>query len=86
VRFPLGVLAGNERTAVDELLSDGISGEGDGKVLVEEARVDGMADFRVLGANHTFITNDPEAIGEVLHFLREGRFSPVRDAAGSADQ
>lgn len=76
VEFPLGVLAGRERTAIDEMLSDGIEGEGDGKVLVEEARVEGMADFRVLDANHTFILSDPTAISEVLHFLRAGTFSP----------
>lgn len=44
-----------------------------------ETRVDGMTDFRVLDANHTFIASDPEAIREVLHFLREGRFSPAGD-------
>ena len=77
VDFPLGVLAGREVTLVDEFVSEGIPGEGDGKVLVAEARVDGMSDFRVLDANHTFIVSDPVAIAEVRHFLREGRFSPI---------
>ena len=76
VAFPLGVLAGNERTAVDQWLSEGIEEDSDGKVTVEEAKVEGMADFRVLAANHTFITRDPEAIAQVIHFLREGRFAP----------
>lgn len=77
VRFPLGVLAGNQRTTVDKYLSEGIDEPTDGKVTVEEARVEGMADFRVLEANHTFILADPEAIREVVNFLREGRFSDV---------
>jgi pimeloyl-ACP methyl ester carboxylesterase len=76
VAFPLGVLAGNERTAVDQWLSEGIEEASDGKVTVEEAKVEGMADFRVLAANHTFMTSDPEAIAQVIHFLREGRFAP----------
>lgn len=75
VAFPLGVLAGNQRTPVDVFLSEGIDEPSDGKVTVEETRVAGMADFRVLEANHTFILSDPEAIRQVLHFLREGRFS-----------
>ena len=75
VRFPLGVLAGNERTAVDAMLSEGIEEDSDGKVTVDEARVEGMADFRVLPANHTFILSDDEAIRQVLHFLREGKFT-----------
>jgi pimeloyl-ACP methyl ester carboxylesterase len=76
VDFPLGVLAGNERTAVDQWLSEGIEEDSDGKVTVEEAKVEGMADFRVLPANHTFIASDPGAIAQVIHFLREGRFAP----------
>jgi hypothetical protein len=71
----VGVLAGNQRTPVDVYLSEGIDEPSDGKVTVEEAKVEGMADFRVLEANHTFILSDPEAIRQALHFLREGRFS-----------
>lgn len=80
VAFPLGVLAGNERTVVDQWLSEGIAEDSDGKVTVDETRVEGMADFRVLAANHTFIASDPQAIAQVLHFLREGRFAPEKDA------
>lgn len=80
VAFELGVLAGNERTAVDQWLSEGIEEDSDGKVTVEETRVEGMADFRVLAANHTFITSDPRAIAQVIHFLRDGRFAPEEDA------
>lgn len=81
VDFPLGVLAGNQRTPVDVYLSEGIDEPSDGKVTVEETKVEGMADFRVLEANHTFILSDPEAIRQVLHFLRDARFA---DAAAEA--
>jgi pimeloyl-ACP methyl ester carboxylesterase len=79
VEFPLGVLAGNERTAIDSLLSEGIDEPSDGKVTVEEAKVEGMADFRVLPANHTFILSDAETFRQVLHFLREGHFTAEQD-------
>jgi len=81
VTFPLGVLAGNQRTTVDAYLSEGIEEPSDGKVTVAEARVEGMADFRVLEANHTFILADAEAIRQVLHFLREGRFIDAPETA-----
>ena len=82
VRFPLGVLAGRDATLVDDFLSRGLPGEGDGKVLVAETRVEGMSDFRVLDVDHTFMMRDPAAIAEVRWFLREGRFSPRPDASG----
>lgn len=83
VAFPLGVLAGNERAAVDALLSEGIDEPSDGKVTVAEAKVEGMADFRVLPANHTFILSDAESFRQVLHFLREGRFAYDEDDSTS---
>jgi len=53
-----------------------IPGEDDGTVAVESARIEGMADFRIVPATHTFIMRHPEAVQEVLHFLDQGRFSP----------
>ena len=76
VDFELGVLAGNQRTAVDALLSSGIEEDSDGKVTVEEAKVEGMADFRVLAVNHTFMMNDPQTQRQVLYFLEHGVFEP----------
>jgi triacylglycerol lipase len=74
VNFSLGVIAGNQQTVVDAVLASHIPGEHDGKVAVERARVDGMRDFIVLPANHTFIVTDPDAIAQALHFLRHEQF------------
>ena len=46
----------------------------DGKVSVERAQVEGMADFLVLPYSHPFIMNAAEVIDQTLHFLRGGRF------------
>lgn len=51
-----------------------LAGDDDGVVTVEEARLDGAADFRVIDALHTVIMNDPRAIALVLSFLETGRF------------
>ncbi|UNK57488.1 alpha/beta fold hydrolase [Pseudoxanthomonas daejeonensis] len=72
--FPLGIIAGNEQTAFDSVLATRIVGENDGKVAVERAKVDGMADFLVLPVNHTFMVVNDVVIGQVLEFLRHGRF------------
>lgn len=72
--FPLGIITGNEQTAIDSVLATRIPGENDGKVAVERAKLEGMDDFLVLPVNHTFMVMDEVVIAQVLHFLRHGRF------------
>ena len=74
VDFPLGVIAGTEQTAIDSVMATRIDGANDGKVGVERAKVQGMADFLVLPVNHTFMVNNDVVIGQTLHFLRHGLF------------
>ncbi|HVL01878.1 MAG TPA: alpha/beta fold hydrolase [Dongiaceae bacterium] len=75
--FPLevGIIAG--RRSIDPLLSRWLEGEHDGKVTVARSRLPGMADFRVMDANHTFIMNDRAVRAQVVHFLRHGRFQEI---------
>lgn len=74
VDFPLGIIAGTEQTAIDSVMATRIDGANDGKVGVERAKVQGMADFLVLPVNHTFMVNNDVVIGQTLHFLRHGLF------------
>ena len=74
VDFTLGIITGNEHTAVDAVLATQIPGENDGKVSVERAKVEGMRDFLVLPVTHTFIVNNDVVIGQTLHFLKHGNF------------
>lgn len=74
VDFPLGVIAGTGRTAVDEVMASRFPGENDGKVAVARAGVEGMDDFLVLPVNHTFMVVDEVVIAQLLRFLRHGRF------------
>lgn len=47
----------------------------DGIVSVEKGKVEGMKDFRVLDADHTFMMGETAVIEEVLCFLKNGTFS-----------
>ncbi len=74
VGFALGVIAGNEQTAIDSVMATRIHGANDGKVAVARAKVEGMHDFLVLPVNHTFMVINDVVIGQTLHFLRHGAF------------
>ena len=55
-----------------------IPGQDDGKVGVERAKVEGMADFLSLPYGHTFIMEEEEVIDQVLYFLKYGCFSRTK--------
>ncbi len=72
VDFELGVIAGNRPLSP---LAHLIDGENDGIVAVDEARVEGMADFLVVPRGHTFIMNDRAVLDQAIHFFRHGAFA-----------
>ena len=51
-----------------------MKGADDGVVPVDSGRLRGMAEFRVVRTSHTAMPRNPEALGEVLRFLRQGQF------------
>lgn len=67
----IGIIAGNRNRLLSGIF---LSRESDGRVEVEETRLDGMADFVVLPFIHTRIHKRPETAAVVDRFLRTGRF------------
>jgi len=72
VNFELGIITGDRSIApVSSIMIDG---KDDGKVSVENSKIDGMKDHITIHATHTFIMKNNTAIKQVLNFLINGRF------------
>lgn len=58
--------------------------DNDGKVRVDEAHLEGIADFRVVPVRHAMMPYSPVALAQVLAFLETGRFAEALPATASA--
>ncbi len=74
VDFELGVIAG-DRTFNPILSTFFLPNRDDGKVTVENAKVEGMLDFIVMPTSHVFIMKNKEVISQIVAFLKNGKFS-----------
>ncbi len=71
-RYEVGIITGDR--SINPILSLLIPGKDDGKVSVENAKLEGMKDFLVVPEAHTFIMNDDEVLRQVAFFLKNGKF------------
>lgn len=72
VAFECGVIAGNR--SINLILSMLIPGDDDGKVSIENAKIEGMKEFLVVPATHPLIMKNDEVIKCTIHFLKYGVF------------
>ncbi len=74
--FDLGIIAGTR--SINWLLSSMISGVNDGKVSVENTKIDGMRDHLEMEVTHTFMMQNKRVIDQVIHYLKNGQFQRER--------
>lgn len=79
VDYPVGIITGNDPAFFDTWFTTFIPGVNDGKVAVAQARLDGMADFMVVSASHTYIMDADLVQDETVYFLKHGKFSDTSD-------
>lgn len=70
--FELGVITGNR--SINLILSTLIPGPDDGKVSIENAKLEGMQDFLVVPQAHPFIMRNSVVQNQTLNFLKDGHF------------
>jgi hypothetical protein len=78
--FPLGVIAADR--PAHGWFRRLFTGPNDGKVSVQSARLDGMADFLAVPDNHTWIMWRSGTSRQVLAFLEQGHFARDRQRQG----
>lgn len=70
--FEFAVIAG-DRT-IDPITSAVLANPDDGRVSVDDTRLEGMTDFRIVGASHAFMMQNSDVIRLVKRFLANGSF------------
>jgi pimeloyl-ACP methyl ester carboxylesterase len=72
VNYEVGIIAGTR--SINLILSTMLPKPNDGKVSVENTKLEGMADHITLPVTHPFMMNNSEVISQILHFLKSGMF------------
>jgi pimeloyl-ACP methyl ester carboxylesterase len=72
VDYPVGIIAGDR--SIYPLASALLPKPNDGRVAVENTKLDGMADHIVVRSSHPWLVWNRLAIGQTVAFLRDGRF------------
>ena len=80
VDFEVGVIAG--RSSFDPLRIF-VAGESDGRVSLQETKVEGMTDWISVKRSHALLMVDPSVFDQALHFIEHGGF---RRPSGAADR
>jgi pimeloyl-ACP methyl ester carboxylesterase len=76
VDYPVGIIAGDR--SIYPLASALLPKPHDGRVSVENTKLEGMADHVVIHGSHPFLMRNARAIEATIAFLRDGQFARNR--------
>jgi pimeloyl-ACP methyl ester carboxylesterase len=79
VDYAVGIIAGN-RSLYPIASAFFLPKPNDGRVSVENTKLDGMTDHVVVSASHPWLVRNTSAIGHTIAFLRDGRFGVSKEA------
>jgi hypothetical protein len=79
VDYPVGIITGNEPAFFDTWFTRFIPGINDGKIGVEQTKLEGMTDFLVLAESHTYIMDSNRVQKETVYFLEHGVFTKTNN-------
>jgi hypothetical protein len=74
IDYPVGIIAGN-RSIYPFASALLLPRPNDGRVSVENTKLDGMSDHIVIGSSHPWLLRNRQAIEQTIGFLKEGRFN-----------
>lgn len=71
--FDVGIIAGTQ--SINLILSSLIPDTDDGKVSVENTKIDGMKDHIEMPTTHVFMMRNDAVIDQVICYLKQGKFN-----------
>lgn len=74
VTFELGIITGDWN--INPFSAFILPGKNDGRVTVENSKVEGMKDHMILHTIHSGILAHREALRQICSFLKQGHFAP----------
>ena len=70
--YPVGIVAGNR--SIDPLAGKMLPKPHDGRVSVENTRINGMADHVLVDTSHPWLVRNSVAVAQTIAFLQDGTF------------
>lgn len=71
-QFDVGIIAGTK--SINPILSLFIPGRNDGKVAIDNTKLDGMHDHIEVATTHPFMMRNATVIQHICHYLKHGNF------------